>query len=168
VSVVLGLAAVGAVVWDVLTGWLRGDSLPRRTAVRNPASDLLQFFGYSHLPPALQEASKPFHDLAVRLLESCPVPNPELTVALRKLLEAKDAAVRARLYKAPPGPPQAPPPAACKEEDLRSVEVVTGLEKSTDSWAGVAYRTVQLYYDPKTGAVCVDPGGPDLPDRRTL
>ena len=56
---------------------------------------LIQFFAYEHLPPHLQEVSKPFGDLANALMN---LPrNPERTVALRKLLEAKDAAVRARL-----------------------------------------------------------------------
>lgn len=56
-----------------------------------------QFFAYAHLPPHLQEVSKPFSDLAQFVLT---LPrNPERTVALRKLLEAKDAAVRAKLAK---------------------------------------------------------------------
>jgi hypothetical protein len=59
---------------------------------------IMQFFGYNHLPPGLQEVSKPFGDLANRLIEGLPR-NPERTVALRKLLEAKDAAVRALLFK---------------------------------------------------------------------
>jgi len=59
---------------------------------------MLQFFQYSHLPPNLQEASKPFCDLAYKLVDKYPM-NPERTVALRKLLEAKDAAVRTLLYK---------------------------------------------------------------------
>jgi len=59
---------------------------------------MLQFFAYSHLPEHLQEHSKPFSDLAEKLCETLPR-NPERTVALRKLLEAKDCAVRARLFK---------------------------------------------------------------------
>jgi hypothetical protein len=59
---------------------------------------LLQFFAYDHLPEDLQEYSAPFHDLAGRLCNTLPR-NPERTVALRKLLEAKDCAVRARLFK---------------------------------------------------------------------
>lgn len=59
---------------------------------------ILQFFAYSHLPEHLQEVSKPFGDLATKIVESLPR-NPERTVALRKLLEAKDAAVRAKLFK---------------------------------------------------------------------
>jgi hypothetical protein len=59
-----------------------------------------QFFAYAHLPPHLAEVSKPFADLARTLIETLPR-NPERTVALRKLLEAKDAAVRAKLAKEP-------------------------------------------------------------------
>lgn len=59
---------------------------------------MLKFFAYSHLPEHLQEHSKPFGDLADKLCETLPR-NAERTVALRKLLEAKDCAVRARLFK---------------------------------------------------------------------
>jgi hypothetical protein len=61
---------------------------------------ILQFFAYSHLPAHLQEVSKPFGDLAEQICATLPR-NPERTVALRKLLEAKDAAVRAKLFKDP-------------------------------------------------------------------
>lgn len=62
-----------------------------------PPEHIEQFFAYQHLPPHLQEVSKPFAELAATVLT---LPrNPERTVALRKLLEAKDAAVRARLAK---------------------------------------------------------------------
>jgi hypothetical protein len=73
---------------------------------------ILQFFAYSHLPPHLQMVSKPFCQIAYAIVngngseESGAVTtggalprNPERTVALRKLLEAKDAAVRAVLAK---------------------------------------------------------------------
>lgn len=56
-----------------------------------------QFFAYGHLPPHLQSVSAPFYELALFIV-SLPK-NPERTVALRKLLEAKDAAVRAALAK---------------------------------------------------------------------
>lgn len=59
---------------------------------------IAQFFAYEHLPPVLQEVSKPFGELAATMLATLPR-NPERTVALRKLLEAKDAAVRARLAR---------------------------------------------------------------------
>lgn len=59
---------------------------------------LMQFFGYSHLPANLQPKSKLFHDLASELITTTPS-NFERTAALRKLLEAKDCAVRAMIYK---------------------------------------------------------------------
>ena len=59
---------------------------------------IMQFFQYAHLPEVLQSISKPFGELAQVLVDTLPR-NPERTVALRKLLEAKDAAVRAKLFK---------------------------------------------------------------------
>ena len=57
---------------------------------------LLQFFAYDHLPGELH--SRPFSVLAQQIVDTLP-PNAERTTALRKLLEAKDCAVRARLFK---------------------------------------------------------------------
>lgn len=57
---------------------------------------MLKWFEYKHLPEHLQDVSKPFGDLAYLLCETVEG-GPERTVALRKLLEAKDAAVRAKL-----------------------------------------------------------------------
>ena len=62
---------------------------------------ILQFFKYEHLPAHLQAVSKPFGDMANDICNTLPR-NPERTVALRKLLEAKDCAVRALLYKDTP------------------------------------------------------------------
>jgi len=59
---------------------------------------MLQFFAFDHLRPDLQPVSLPFCELAHTLVETLPR-NPERTVALRKLLEAKDCAVRAMLYR---------------------------------------------------------------------
>lgn len=59
---------------------------------------ILQFFAYEHLPAHLQAVSKPFGEMAEQVVLTLPR-NPERTVALRKLLEAKDAAVRALLAK---------------------------------------------------------------------
>lgn len=59
---------------------------------------MLQFFKYDHLPEKLQTISKPFGELADNIVRQLPR-NPERTVALRKLLEAKDCAVRAQLFK---------------------------------------------------------------------
>jgi len=56
---------------------------------------ILKFFAYEHLPEHLQPHSRMFALLAQRLLM---LPrSAERTVALRKLLEAKDAGVRAAL-----------------------------------------------------------------------
>jgi hypothetical protein len=55
---------------------------------------ILRYFHYAHLPAKLQASSKPFCDLARHIIETTPR-NAERSVALRKLLEAKDAAVRA-------------------------------------------------------------------------
>lgn len=58
---------------------------------------MLKWFAYTHLPDHLQKVSQRFRGLAEDLvLETAP--GPERTVALRKLLEAKDAAVRATLF----------------------------------------------------------------------
>ena len=60
---------------------------------------MLQFFKYKHLPDNLQEISKPFCELAEKIVETLPR-TPERTVTLRKLLESKDCAVRTVLDKA--------------------------------------------------------------------
>lgn len=57
---------------------------------------ILKYFKYDHLPEHLQAVSRPFGELAQHLADTIPG-SPELTVALRKLLESKDAAVRASL-----------------------------------------------------------------------
>jgi hypothetical protein len=61
---------------------------------------MLQFFAYDHLRGDLREVSKPFCELAERIVATLPA-NAERTVALRKLLEAKDCAVRAVIYVEP-------------------------------------------------------------------
>jgi hypothetical protein len=58
----------------------------------------MQFFSFEHLPPKLQDVSRPFGELAEKIVETLPR-NPERTIALRKLLEAKDASVRALIAK---------------------------------------------------------------------
>jgi hypothetical protein len=59
---------------------------------------MLQFFDFAHLPPNLQAVSRDFCELAERIVRNLPR-NAERTVALRKLLESKDCAVRSTLYK---------------------------------------------------------------------
>lgn len=55
----------------------------------------LPLFAYGHLPRVLQTVSRPFHELAMEMAAYLP-DGPELTMGLRKLLEAKDCMVRAK------------------------------------------------------------------------
>ena len=59
---------------------------------------IMQFFAFAHLPERLQAVSRPFCELAEWMAENLPR-NPEQSAGLRKLLEAKDCAVRALLAK---------------------------------------------------------------------
>lgn len=60
-----------------------------------PKEPIMKFFNFSHLQGDVQEISRPFKEVArhIKKLPRC----AERTVALRKLLESKDAAVRAYL-----------------------------------------------------------------------
>ena len=70
-------------------------------ADRHPGtSHVARYFSYAHLPPHLQEVSRPFQELADHMIRSLP-DGPELTAGLRKLLEAKDCMVRAALDAEP-------------------------------------------------------------------
>jgi hypothetical protein len=60
------------------------------------ANVILQYFEYAHLPAKLQEVSKPIGELAKLMDESLP-DSAEKSAGLRKLLEAKDCLVRAKL-----------------------------------------------------------------------
>lgn len=64
----------------------------------NKDDDLLRWFDYSHLPTDMQYVSSVFGE-AANLLTTMVGPCAERTVALRKLLEAKDAGVRAYLLE---------------------------------------------------------------------
>lgn len=61
---------------------------------------IMRFFASGHLPAHLQDVARPFEALAQQLIvqlgESTKAP-AELAAGLRKLLEAKDCAVRAAL-----------------------------------------------------------------------
>jgi hypothetical protein len=57
---------------------------------------ILEFFQYNHLPEHLQKVSAPWCTLAWKVVRTLPN-NAETSTALRKLLEGKDAAVRAGL-----------------------------------------------------------------------
>ena len=65
-------------------------------ATQTPPPPIFQYFEFDHLPEPLQRISSRFRDLAIDILDYTN-PGPEQTVALRKLLESKDAAVRAAL-----------------------------------------------------------------------
>lgn len=67
-----------------------------RANLDDPNIPILKFFAWTHLPPMLQNVSAPFGRLALDIAGTLP-PNAEREVALRKLLESKDAAVRAAL-----------------------------------------------------------------------
>lgn len=56
----------------------------------------MKYFAYEHLPAHLQEVSKPIGELAKQMDETLP-DGAEKSAGLRKLLEAKDALVRAKL-----------------------------------------------------------------------
>ena len=59
---------------------------------------ILKYFEYNHLPKHLKKISKPFRELAYFICDNIP-DNEEQDMALRKLLEAKDCAVRALVAK---------------------------------------------------------------------
>lgn len=64
----------------------------------NPAHErILWYFRYAHLPQELQDISAPICETAVELVALCKhsTDPAEVTVGLRKLLEAKDCFVRA-------------------------------------------------------------------------
>jgi hypothetical protein len=66
-------------------------------AGRHPGTvGIVRFFAWAHLPPHLQTVSHPIGLLALEMVRRLP-DGPELTAGLRKLLEAKDCFVRARL-----------------------------------------------------------------------
>jgi hypothetical protein len=67
-------------------------------STKPPTPPIMQFFAWGHLPPHLQEISARYGVLAQVMLDELP-DNPERAKALDLLLAAKDAAVRAKLYK---------------------------------------------------------------------
>lgn len=66
--------------------------------VGGTAEPILQVFRFAHLREDLKAVSRPFAQLAIALVRNLPR-NPERTVALRKLREAKDCAVTAQLWE---------------------------------------------------------------------
>jgi hypothetical protein len=60
------------------------------------SAPIMKFFAYQHLPAELQEVSKPIAGLAEKMDAELP-DSAEKSAGLRKLLEAKDCFVRAKL-----------------------------------------------------------------------
>lgn len=58
---------------------------------------MLKWFEFEHLPEHLQQVSAQFWNVACQICAIVKA-GPERTVALRKLLESKDAAVRAAVH----------------------------------------------------------------------
>ena len=67
-------------------------------SVGDPVPEIMRFFDYEHLPDDLQRVSKPFA-LMARHVEDMFPPSDERAVCLRKILDAKDAAVRCRVLE---------------------------------------------------------------------
>lgn len=57
---------------------------------------IMKYFAYSHLPKHLQDVSMPIAAIAEQMDRELP-DGPEKSAGLRKLLEAKDCFVRAKL-----------------------------------------------------------------------
>lgn len=69
----------------------------RTTGERHPAiTSILEHFSYQHLPEDLRLVSKSICEMAYLMAAILPS-DPEVTAGLRKLLEAKDCFVRARV-----------------------------------------------------------------------
>lgn len=66
------------------------------TAFHPSVAGVLRWFDDAHLPADLQEVAGPIRAVAYQMAERLPA-DPETTTGLRKLLEAKDCLVRARL-----------------------------------------------------------------------
>lgn len=64
--------------------------------MKQEKEQMLQFFAYEHLPEDLQKISKPFGEMARKIVKDLPG-NIQREKALDKLLEAKDCAVRSSL-----------------------------------------------------------------------
>jgi hypothetical protein len=89
--------ARGAVGSFEVTATFAGHSFPTKEVTVDP-EPIMQFFAYEHLTSELAAVSRPFAELAHELVKTLPR-NAERSAALRKLLEGKDAAVRAKLAK---------------------------------------------------------------------
>lgn len=71
--------------------------MPTNTPEEPKTDPLLQFFNHGHLPTRQAQVAAPFAVIAHELVKALPR-NPERTVALRKLIESRDSALRALVY----------------------------------------------------------------------
>lgn len=71
------------------------DEAVKLARVQNP---ILQFFRVDHLPPNMQPMAAAFASMAVAMANVLP-DNIEKQVCLRRLMEAKEGAVRALLFQ---------------------------------------------------------------------
>lgn len=77
------------------------DNVTAMLSAKVAQDPIAEFFAFAHLKQPLADVSFTFARQALFILENVPR-NAERTVALRKLLESKDAAVRSRLAKGAP------------------------------------------------------------------
>jgi hypothetical protein len=88
------------------------DKLPDETkpppSPPDPRNQMIKWFAFDHLPQRLQPVSAKFAELAMWMRENI-ARGPEATESMRKLLEAKDCAVRAFLDAEPTALKEPPP-----------------------------------------------------------
>lgn len=84
------------IVLDGKSGYFEFVSVDSTVTRFVETDEVFRHFAYAHLPERLQVVSKRFYELAEFIVLNIPR-SAERTVALRKILEGKDAAVRAAL-----------------------------------------------------------------------
>jgi hypothetical protein len=89
------------------------DKLPEETKTPpprppDPRIKMLKWFAFDHLPEPLQPVSARFYATAAWMMQEIAA-GQEATAAMRKLLEAKDCAVRAFLESKPTALNEPPP-----------------------------------------------------------
>lgn len=57
------------------------------------SEEISKYFSYEHLPPHLQNVSRPLCEVARQLHDLVPA-GPQKDIAMQKIMEAKDAVVR--------------------------------------------------------------------------
>ena len=83
-------------VWNALSAMKRMNVVIQGRGAAEMANRMMKYFEYKHLPMGLKEVSKACCILAESMDHDLDE-SPEKTAGLRKLLEAKDCFVRAKL-----------------------------------------------------------------------